>query len=284
MIAIKCLSGIVFKNLKNYYFFNIEVDSIKKFVYFLKNIVKFINNMENQELINYIKNSIKQGRTKEEIYKYLLDQGLSLDIIQSAFSQAENTLKEENVSKEGDLNRFYAKTVRIIVTIGAILIGLGFFSIFVPNWEFIPQIAKLLVIIGGMLVSYTAGWILKAKFHYERTGEALILIGNIIYGAGIFLFAQMFNIKGIWPDGLIFWMIGGVIMGLILNSISLFYFSILVAIISIVGYFVFIFKHWLTVNLFLKTSSFLLLIATIFSFVIALLFKIRIKAELKDKN
>jgi uncharacterized membrane protein len=60
--------------------------------------------------------------------------------------------------------------------------------------------ARVLIIIIAMVSAYTLGWLFREKWHYEKTGEVLFLLGAIIYGAGIFLVAQMFHIRGNWPD------------------------------------------------------------------------------------
>ncbi|GEM_PF-675763 len=234
--------------------------------------------MKNKELIEYIESSINQGKSKEEIYKDLLNQGLGVDLIQNAFNQVEHKHKKEGTQQK-HLTDIYKKTIIVIVTTGAILIGFGLFSLIAISWRYMPEISRLLIILGGIISSYTSGWFLKAKWHYEKTGEALILLGALIYGIGIFLVAQMFEIKGNWPDGFILWMIGNIVMAFALNSTTLFYLSILVGIVPIVSYALFII---IKKNIPLITSSFLLLIGTILTFLTALIMKKGIKTKLND--
>lgn len=229
--------------------------------------------MTNQNLINYIKSALAQGRSKEEIYKELLNQGWGIDVIQNAFAQITTKEEKEDTQK---------RTIRIIVIIGAILIGAGIFSFIAANWQEMTKQIKVLIIIMGMLSSYAAGWFLKEKRHYLKTGEALLLLGSIIYGAGIFLVAQMFHIRANWPDGFILWMMGTIAMAFATESFSLFYLAIPVGIVAIIGHPFGIFGAFTGYNPFLLTSSFLLLAATIVTFIAGWLVRKRLPPESRN--
>lgn len=229
--------------------------------------------MENQKLIEYIQLSLTQGKSKEEIYKELLNQGWNIDVIQDAFNQIITKEEKEDTQK---------RTIRIIVTIGAVLIGVGVFSFIAANWQGMANIVKVLTIVIMMAASYVGGWFLKEKWHYEKTGEALLLLGSIIYGAGIFLVAQMFHTRGNWPDGFILWMIGTIVMAFAVESFSLFNLAIPVGIAAVIGYPFGIFGSFGSHNPFLLTSSFLLLIATIITFITGWLVRKRMPPELKE--
>ena len=228
--------------------------------------------MPEQKLIDYIKNSLAQGKTKEEIYKELLSQGRSVDVIQENFNTIISKEEKEDTSK---------RTIRIIVTIGAILVGAGIFSFIAANWQEMSKPVKIFIILAAMLISYTAGWYLKEKMNLSKTGEALILLGVIIYGAGIFLVAQMFHVRANWPDGFILWMIGAIAVGYVIESYLLFYLSILLGIVAIVGH---PFEIFNTVGCdhFLLTSSFLLFVATIITFLIGRTVRKKMLSDLKE--
>lgn len=228
--------------------------------------------MEKQKLIENIQSSLAQGKVKEEIYKYLLNQGYEVDLIQEAFNQI---VTEE---KKGDTQK---KTNRIILTFGAVFVGLGIFSFIATNWQEMTKTVKIFIILTAMIASYTTGWILREKWLYEKTGEALILLGTIIYGAGIFLIAQMFHIRGNWPDGFILWMIGTIIMAMATEIFSLFYLAITVGVVAIIGHPFGIFGAF-GYNPFLLTSSFLLFIATLVTLIAGWLLKLRMPPEFKE--
>jgi len=227
----------------------------------------------NQTIVEYTQRSLAQGKSKEEIYRELLSQGWSIDAIQDAFDQIITKEEKEDIQK---------RTIRIIVTIGAVLVGVGIFSFIAANWQEMTKVAKILIIVIAMISSYTGGWFLREKWHYEKTGEALLLLGAIIYGAGIFLVAQMFHTRGNWPDGFILWMIGTIVMAFAADSFLLFYLAIPLGIAAIVGHPLGIFGILGGYNPFLSTSSFLLLIATIVTFIAGWFVKKRMPPELKE--
>jgi uncharacterized membrane protein len=229
--------------------------------------------MENQTIIEYIQLSLTQGKSKEEIYKELLNQGWSVDAIQNAFNQIVTKEEKKYTQK---------RTLRVIVTTGAILIGVGIFSFIAANWQVMTKVAKILIIVIAMISSYTGGWFLREKWNYKKTGEALLLLGAIIYGAGIFLIAQMFHIRENWPDGFILWMIGNIVMAFAVESFSLFYLTIPIGIVALIGHPFILFRAPVGYNPFLLTSKFLLFIATIVTFIAGWFMKKRIPPELKE--
>ncbi|MBC7073959.1 DUF2157 domain-containing protein [Candidatus Parcubacteria bacterium] len=225
--------------------------------------------MEKQDLILTIQAFIDQGKSKEEIYKVLLDQGFKVDEIEKAF---------EKIKIQGEKEDIQKKVLRILVIIGAIFIGVGVFSFVAANWQAISKPFKVLIIVSAMIVSYILGWILREKKGYKKTGEALILLGSIIYGAGIFLIAQMFHISTNWPDGFVLWMAGTLVVALGSESFSLFFLAILAGLPSIIGYFV-IFAGYTP---FLLTSSFMAFISGILSLVSGWLVQKQISKNLKE--
>lgn len=56
--------------------------------------------IDNQKLVEYIELSLNQGKSKEEIYKELLNQGWKIDVIQDAFHQIVTKEKKKIHKKE----------------------------------------------------------------------------------------------------------------------------------------------------------------------------------------
>lgn len=229
--------------------------------------------MIDQKIFDYIKTSLAQGKTKEELYKELLGQGWTIEAIQENFNATNTEQEKEDTSK---------RTISIIVTIGAILVGAGVFSFIAANWQEMSKAVKIGVILVSMLASYGIGWRLKEKLNLEKTGSALFLLGTIIYGAGIFLVAQMFHTRVNWPDGFILWMFGAITIAIALESFPHFYLAILLGIVAMVGYPIGIFTVVFGYRAFLSTPSFLLLIATIATFIAGWIVRKRMPPELKE--
>jgi uncharacterized membrane protein len=228
--------------------------------------------MIDQKVVEYIKNSLSQGKTKENLYTELLGRGLTIELIQENFNALDTDREKEDISK---------KTIHIILIIGVALVGAGIFSFIAANWQEMTRTVKIGIIVVAMLISYGVGWYLKEKYNLLKTAEALILLGTIIYGAGIFLVAQMFNIRANWPDGFILWMIGTIAMAFAVGSYSFFYLAIPLCIIALVGHPFEIFSDF-GYDSFLLTSSFLLLISTIITFITGWVIRKKISPELKD--
>jgi uncharacterized membrane protein len=228
--------------------------------------------MVGKKVVDYIKTSLAEGKTREEIYKSLIEQGLTVEVIQENFNVINAGPEKEDITK---------RTIRIIVTIGAIFIGAGIFSFIAANWQEMSKPVKIGIIIVSMLLSYGIGWYLKEKVNLERTGSALFLLGTIIYGGGIFLVAQMFHTRANWPDGLILWMIGAIAMAFAVESFAHFYLAILLGFIAIIGHPIEIFTGIFGYRPFLLTSSFLLLAITIITFITGWIIRKRMPPDIK---
>jgi len=209
--------------------------------------------MDNSKLIASIHASLAQAKSPEQIYLELLKQGHLVKNIQDAFAAAEAAQEEPATEK---------RTIGLVLLIGAVLVGAGIFSFIAANWQEMSKSLKIAVIIISMLMSHGTGWVLKERFHWDRTGNALILLGSIIYGGGIFLIGQIFHIRANWPDGFILWMMGVIPMGFAIRSYPLVFLSIGVGVVGVAGHPFGIFDAFEGYNPFLLTSSFLLLGAT----------------------
>lgn len=213
--------------------------------------------MGNGKLSEYIKTSLSHGRQKEELYKELLAHGWGVSAIQEAFEDIEDA-DEDGVDT-------HAKTIRIILSTAVVLVGAGIFSFIAANWEAMSRTAKVSTILISMLVVYAAGWYMKSKKNFLKTGEALILLGSVIYGSGIFLVGQMFNIRAGWPDGFILWMLGVIAIAYASESFTLYYLAVPLGAVAIIGHPFVIFAQF-GYGRFILTSSILLALATAATF------------------
>ena len=89
--------------------------------------------------------------------------------------------------------------VRVLLVIGAVLIGVGILSFIAGNWQLIPKLAKFLLLFFATAGFYAGGY--KMEDSYPRTSRSFYYIGVFVFGAGIFLIGQMFNLsEGIYAD------------------------------------------------------------------------------------
>ncbi len=110
--------------------------------------------------------------------------------------------------------------IRLISVIGVLLLGVGLISFIAANWEAMPKLARLGILLIFLWGSYlAAGWSL-GKGNLPGTGEALLLLGVIAFGANIMLIAQIYHISAHFPDGVLLWAAGGILTAWLLHSQS----------------------------------------------------------------
>jgi uncharacterized membrane protein len=90
-----------------------------------------------------------------------------------------------------------------------VLVGLGTLLFVAANWQDITVGIKLLLIVTAIISAHYFGWRLKFEpGNRPKLGSALLVLGSLFYGAGIWLIAQIFNIDASFSDGMLLWAIG----------------------------------------------------------------------------
>lgn len=148
-----------------------------------------------------------------------------------------NFLSEEqvqNVLRQYQINSGIS-FVKVILTIGAILVGLGILSFIASNWDYIGKLAKFLIILISYLGVNTGSLIVEEV--YPRISRSLTYLGLIIYGAGIFLVGQMFNYGGHFSSAFLLWGLGIFPIALLLKDKYIFTFASILFLIYLNGHF-----------------------------------------------
>ncbi|MGI5879147.1 MAG: DUF2157 domain-containing protein [Syntrophomonadaceae bacterium] len=119
------------------------------------------------------------------------------------------------------------RTVNILPMLGAILLGVGIILFFAANWPLIPVTAKLILILSVLFTCHYFAY----KYRYEKDqlwlGNSLLLLGGILFGAAIFLIAQIYHINAYYPNGILFWALGVLLMAWVTGERSVTILSIL---------------------------------------------------------
>jgi len=92
--------------------------------------------------------------------------------------------------------------------LGGILIGLGVITFFAANWDEISHGVKLASLVAGMLLSYGAGYAIWQRSGPTAYAVAFVLLGCIIYGAGVHLIGQIYHVPVDHPNLSLFWLLG----------------------------------------------------------------------------
>lgn len=100
-----------------------------------------------------------------------------------------------------------------VIWIGVLLLGAGIVTFFVSNWAHMQPIMKLQLLLGSLGILY----LLAAVFFFiaslrspltpfkNTMGQTLLALGGIVFGANIFLIADLYNIQLHYPTGVLIW-------------------------------------------------------------------------------
>jgi uncharacterized membrane protein len=104
--------------------------------------------------------------------------------------------------------------------IGAVIVGLGIVLLFAYNWQYMSKAAKLSVVFASLIISHTAGiWLFLKSERFRGVGEALSVLGSMLFGAGIWLVAQIYHIEEHYPTAFLFWGLGTLVLAWAMPSI-----------------------------------------------------------------
>ncbi|MFC0524845.1 DUF2157 domain-containing protein [Pontibacillus salicampi] len=122
----------------------------------------------------------------------------------------------EGIISETQLQRIvslYPKTDQrfLLMAFGGLFIGLGFLTFVASNWSDITNLMKMAIILISMLGFYGAGnWI-----HTNRSkgvGATFLVIGVLIFGAGIMLTGQMYHYMAFSATAFFIWSLAAIAM------------------------------------------------------------------------
>lgn len=118
--------------------------------------------------------------------------------------------------KDGDEG---GRAISVFSAIGGILIGLGVILFFASNWASMTPVVKITVLELGVLLSAYAGYDLAyRRKNYPKVGQALLFLNILLFGASIFLVAQMYHLPmNYWLGGLL-WFLGAAYFSYVLQS------------------------------------------------------------------
>lgn len=98
------------------------------------------------------------------------------------------------------------RLITVLLILGAILLGAGIILFLASNWQYLPKWFKVTLVLSQLVLFHLSSQYMHAS--YPRLSAALSLLGCIMFGAGIWLIAQIFNINSHFPNGLLFWFLG----------------------------------------------------------------------------
>ena len=122
----------------------------------------------------------------------------------------------------GEFNeRRQSKGVMVLMAMAATLVGLSLLLVIGYNWSEMSDTLKITAVFGSLIVTHAAGAGLRWRRGLRRESEILFFIGCIVYGSGIWLLAQIFNISSEDASGFWWWAIGVLPFALVLDTLLL---------------------------------------------------------------
>lgn len=115
----------------------------------------------------------------------------------------------------------------LLLTFAGLFIGLGFLTFIASNWDGITDFGKMAIIIVALLTFYLGGNYLYHQFSV-RLGVSFILIGLLIFGAGIFLTGQMYHYIFLSAVPFVVWSLAGLALFMLYPHASIFLMAILI--------------------------------------------------------
>ena len=125
--------------------------------------------------------------------------------------------------------------IQVVVTIGAILMGLGAILLVSSNWEIIPNLLKVFILLSTVIFTMWVSYLVKKTS--INLSKALLILALLIFGASLFLIdlAYQFNIEAYTINFV--WALAAVLISAIHKDLLVFIFAhILSFIVILVGF------------------------------------------------
>ncbi len=109
----------------------------------------------------------------------------------------------------------------ILTSLGVVIFGLGIILFFAYNWQSMHRFSKLAFIGVALMAAHGAGyWYGRpGRLHYGLS-ESMHLLGTLLFGAGIWLVAQIYHIDEHYPNAYLAWSLAALSLAWALPSLS----------------------------------------------------------------
>lgn len=170
-----------------------------------------------------VKILVENKSTDEQIYLDLLQKGFKVIEIEIA-------LKAINKTKID----IQSRGITLIILFGSVSIGLAAISFIASNWSAFGDFGKIGVISGGLLLAYIGAGYTKS-IGLSRVYNGLLLLAQLIFGAGVFLIGEIVSIQIAAQISILIWLIGLIWAGYLLQSMILRWLILALGIVSVLG-------------------------------------------------
>ncbi|UOQ98455.1 DUF2157 domain-containing protein [Hymenobacter sp. 5317J-9] len=110
-----------------------------------------------------------------------------------------------------------AQALGLLPLLGSVLVGLSALSVVAANWQGLPAVLRLALLLGSLLGAYGAGAYFRRRGNVDLS-HGLIGLGLIVFGASIILVSQLYQLVGYDVSGLLAWVVAGVALSYVYGS------------------------------------------------------------------
>lgn len=129
-------------------------------------------------------------------------------------------IKKSSISAildDAKANKSAMPLANIVAILGAVLLCFAVITLVAANWQVIPRLYKLTMLIAILWTTYVATWICFKK-NMVWLGHSALLIASAVFGANIMLIAQMYHLQGDAPIAVLIWACGALLAGTLVRS------------------------------------------------------------------
>lgn len=106
----------------------------------------------------------------------------------------------------------------VLLAIAALFMGLALIVLLSANWEQIPRMVRMTTLIAATLAVNCVGLHFFKQGRFDA-GRIWFFSGSLVYGAAIFLIAQIYHLGEHYPDGVFYWALGVMPIALLTDSV-----------------------------------------------------------------
>ena len=105
----------------------------------------------------------------------------------------------------------------LISGFGAVMVGLGVILLFAYNWDDMGRFSKMAVILGSLAITHYFAF--RTRLHNHHLSESLFVLATMLFGAGIWLVAQIYHIDEHYPNAFLLWGFAALLLAWALPSL-----------------------------------------------------------------
>jgi uncharacterized membrane protein len=111
-----------------------------------------------------------------------------------------------------------ARAMMTLTSLAALLVGLAVLLLIGYNWEAMPAVVKLALIIATLVGTHAGGFLLRYRLGWRRASEVVFFLACLLFGAAIALVAQVLHINSDNYDLFWWWALGTLPFALCLDT------------------------------------------------------------------